>query len=37
VDYVRAYLPAAQDASRRNGDVSFSYVLSGEGTGSTGQ
>ncbi len=37
VDYVRAYLPAAEDASRRNGDVSFSYVLSGEGTGSTGQ
>ncbi len=37
VDYVRAYLPAAEDSSRRNGDVSFSYVLSGEGTGSTGQ
>ncbi|WP_244949102.1 metallophosphoesterase family protein [Mariniblastus fucicola] len=28
VDYVRAYLPAAERGSRRNGDTSYSYMLS---------
>ena len=28
VDYVRAYLPAAEGGNRRNGDVSYSYMLS---------
>jgi len=28
VDYVRAYLPAAEGGTRRNGDVSYSYMLS---------
>ena len=28
VDYVRAYLPAAESGNRRNGDVSYSYMLS---------
>lgn len=27
VDYVRAYLPVAEGGSRRNGDVSYSYVV----------
>lgn len=27
VDYVRAYLQAAEGASRRNGDVSYSYLI----------
>ena len=27
VDYVRAYLPAAEGRSQRNGDVSYSYVV----------
>lgn len=27
VDYVRAYLPAAEGRSQRNGDVSYSYML----------
>ncbi|MCB9924971.1 MAG: metallophosphoesterase family protein [Planctomycetaceae bacterium] len=29
VDYVRAYLPAAERGGQRNGDVSYSYVISG--------
>lgn len=28
VDYVRTYLPAAERGSRRNGEVSYSYMLS---------
>ena len=27
VDYVRSYLPANETASRRNGEVSFSYPI----------
>lgn len=27
VDYVRAYLSAAEGGSKRNGDVSYSYVV----------
>lgn len=30
VDYVRAYLPAAEGGGRMNGDVSYSYMLSVE-------
>lgn len=37
VDYVRAYLPAAEGGSQRNGDVSYSYMLSGDGKGRIGQ
>ncbi|TWU50642.1 PhoD-like phosphatase [Rubripirellula tenax] len=32
VDYVRAFLPAAERGSQRNGDVSYSYMLNGEGS-----
>jgi hypothetical protein len=37
VDYVRAYLPAAEGGSQRNGDVSYSYMLSADGKGRIGQ
>jgi hypothetical protein len=37
IDYVRAYLPAAEGGSQRNGDVSYSYMLSGDGKGRIGQ
>ena len=37
VDYVRAYLPAAEGGNQRNGDVSYSYMLSGDGKGRVGQ
>ncbi|HIE98740.1 MAG TPA: metallophosphoesterase [Fuerstia sp.] len=33
VDYVRAYLRAAERGGRHNGDVSYSYMLSGKGSG----
>lgn len=31
-DYVRTYLPSAESQSRKNGDVSFSYTVSGHKT-----
>ena len=35
VDYVRAYVPAAEGGSRRNGDVTYSYTLSRKSSGIT--
>ncbi len=35
VDYIRAYLPAAEGRGRRNGDVSYSYMLSRQHTTKT--
>jgi len=32
VDYVRTYLPAAESQFKRNGDVSYSYIVDGTAT-----
>lgn len=32
VDYIRSYLPSDENASRHNGDISFSYTLTPRGT-----
>lgn len=37
VDYVRAFLPAAEGGCQRNGDVSYSYMLSRDGKARIGQ
>jgi hypothetical protein len=34
VDYIRSYLPADENGTRHNGDISFSYILRPSGTAS---